>query len=192
MIVLGIDPDLHRTGWAIVESDPLKVKKVGIASVPTKIKGAQAVVAMRHALPRSLPECYNYDLTVVESQEVYFAKSKANPNNLIFLAQVAGICAAFCPTEEIWMPRPVNWKGQIPKPIHHDRILRSVGLSPIKQQNFCFPGPPLDFELINVGNQTDWKHIVDAIGLACWGITRASRLRQISETASESASRETP
>lgn len=185
MIVLGIDPDLHRTGWALVESNPLTLKQVGIASTPTKFKNEEAVIHMRDAIPLSLPQDIAYHLAIVESQEVYFAKAKANPNNLILLAQVAGICAAATRSAALWMPRPGSWKGQVPKDVHQDRILRSVGLNPVRCKSYCFPSPLPNCPIINLNSQSDWKHVVDAIGLACWGIIRSNRLQKISERTHE-------
>lgn len=143
-------------------------------SVPRTLRGWRAVESMARALPpaiSTLLEGY-YDveisLVVVEAQRVY-PRSKVRPNDIVRLAAVAGAAAASIgdrrPQPTLRMPEPREWKGQVTKTAHQNRILRRAGL-------------PWDEAIALAGNKTKAGHAVDALGLALWGAEQLEASRR--------------
>lgn len=176
MRVLGIDPDLHHAGVALVE-DGRKLLAVRCPQVSSHFRGSAAVVqmalSMEVALAEILSEYGHPDFAVVEGQESYLG-AKVRPQDLIHLAQAAGSAAglvralAGCRIE---LPRPVTWKGSIPKDVHQKRVLRALGIpyEPGSKPTRILKLPSgVGFESIKKSHLT---HVIDAIGLAVWGET---------------------
>jgi Holliday junction resolvasome RuvABC endonuclease subunit len=175
--VLGIDPDLHHAGVALVDNGKTIVA-VRCPCVSANFRGSESVVQMSGAMFLVLEELFQSygqpDVCVVESQESYLG-SNVRPQDLIHLGQAAGaavgIVRACWGKTRIEVPKPKVWKGTIPKDMHQKRILRSVGIpfeigtKPTKILRL----PEIDgFAGIKKSNLI---HVVDAIGLACWGST---------------------
>jgi len=171
--VVGIDPDLHNTGVAIILDGV--VESVNVCRVPKSLKGEAAVQAMLKQLSVDLPlwlEGVSFH-GVVEGQQIYYGKSKVSPDSILLLSQVAGgasaILHAICATS-VTMPRPRKWKGEVPKPIHQARVLSRLGWLYKKTQGYSYPtNPP---SRLNKLRPDEWKHVVDALGLAMWGAER--------------------
>jgi hypothetical protein len=166
---LGVDPDLHDTGLAIVDKDG-KVVWVGCCSIlSAAFKGKDAVIQMAKALDDALA---NYKMlhVIVEGQTINFKQTR-NPGDILNLAHVTGIAVGILVTRgwcSMQIPTPREWKGQVPKRIHHERILDSLGWKYKARSGYCVPiSPPVDMGVPLRGSQ--WKHVVDAIGLARWG-----------------------
>ena len=194
MIVLGIDPDLHNTGMAIACLD--KIHWVGVAEVDKGFKEAGAVPPMMERVRYLMrvawefllnesglcifnPEEAGFDRVVIEGQH-YNAQRDADPNDLIHLAQVAGAAGGVATQWEILplVPRPQEWKGSVPKPIHQARILARLGLDYKKVKTHAYPIDKLQMTGISGAHgmrSKDWKHVVDAMGLALWGLTSGAR-----------------
>jgi hypothetical protein len=181
MIVLGIDPDTYNTGIALVDTSSRKVLHVAVASVDSKRVVEKRVVEMIGAIYRRLDIMFGEDriyghasAAVVEGQRKY-PKDNVRPQDLVHLAQVAGIAAALCvdhlhplPFGSTMMPEPRLWKGSVPKPIHQARILKQVGLTD-------------DLRGVRGAEsltKTQKGHVIDAIGLALWGGSRAAAIRK--------------
>jgi hypothetical protein len=108
--MLAIDPGggvrRERQGWALFESGWLLQCGNGIPSVPS----------------------VNY--LVVEKPQVYRqAKQKGDPNDLIDLAVLVGQAIERYTCSDPARHRvylPAQWKGQVPKDIHHRRIMGTI------------------------------------------------------------------
>jgi len=165
---LGVDPDLHNTGLAIADKNG-NIVWVGCCSVPRDCKGSNAVIAMAKALDETLA---NYKMlhVVVEGQTINFKQTR-NPGDILHLAHVTGIIVGLLAPRgwlSLFIPTPREWKGQVPKQIHHQRILDTLGWKYNVHPGYCVPiNPPVDMGIPLKGTQ--WKHVVDAIGLARWG-----------------------
>ncbi len=185
MFFIGIDPDLHNTGLALLNGDTGEVIEVKCVSSSGK-KEEEAVIAMARALRFEWFPGYTYldtpSTVVIEAQEIYAGGGTKNPRNIMHLAQVAGAAIAIAirittgPKKNLWFPRPAEWKGQVPKRIHQARILKrmkwdcqKVGT---KDRGYCYPTMPNSDLAREPLQKTQWKHVVDAIGLAQWGIKR--------------------
>jgi hypothetical protein len=62
---------------------------------------------------------------VIEKPQVYVgSRQKGDPNDLIDLAIIAGrVAEQLSPfTRDLYFYRPNQWKGNVPKDIHHERI----------------------------------------------------------------------
>lgn len=174
MNYIGIDPDLHNLGLAIVD-DEGEVSHVEVIRVPGSYKGESAVQKMIQELASRFPVLgqsfpdRDYVHAIIEGQQIYSGSGLARPDSMLLLAQVAGAAAAalspFC--AQIELPRPRKWKGSIPKPIHQARVLGRLGWTYKKGQGYTIPtNPPAHLTKLK---PEEWKHVVDAIGLARWG-----------------------
>lgn len=179
--VLGIDPDLHNTAAAIIGTSGLFDVKV--FNVSLTHKGPQAVTTMIEELTMSMGSWLlatraELSAVVVEGQQIY-SYTKARHDSILMLAQVAGAAAAVAcmRARELWIPTPKQWKGDVPKGIHQARTLTKLGVRYTKttgKEPYCIPDR---IPGINVPKKSDWKHAVDAIGLAVWGLEKATGVR---------------
>jgi hypothetical protein len=179
MFVLGIDPDLHSTGWAVY--DGKEVVAVGCIKVPRKLTGMGAIGTMMMA---AKGECWGgvVDVLVVEGQELYLGNTK-NTRSILDLALCAGTIMGVVYTgsgaKYVLCPKPAEWKGQVPKHIHHRRILDGLGVAYALVGTTVVP-EKTSLHLLPGGatlKNGDWKHVTDAIGLAIWGAEKIKRSR---------------
>lgn len=169
MYFLGLDPDMHSIGGAMVDADGRLLMPFVIRSEGGKEKAA--VVAMLQKAAEFLGGSEVLAMAV-ENQELYLTgpSRTKNPRSILHLAQVAGgllgIMLSNQPSSQIYFPKPVEWKGSIDKLPHHRRILAHAGIEPHRIKVMGGKDPYCSvsgFEHINAG---DWKHVTDAIGLA--------------------------
>lgn len=167
--VNAFDPDLHHLGYARLflcggEIDVIDVRTLKVSKTR---KGERAVRKMIQEIREFSKVIKPADALVVEGQQFYkTAKGKKiNPHSLLWLGQVAGACAML-PGDSLYFPRPVEWKKTVEKPIHQARTLTKLGWGYKQTKNYSRPlHPPEEFGSILA---EEWKHIVDAIGLALW------------------------
>lgn len=187
MLFLGCDPDMHSTAFAAVD-ETMKILAVEVCNVPAKLKGTDAVLAMIDSFPWAMDNLKvwaNPSSCAVESQELYKGMTK-NPRDIMHLAQVAGAaCLKFTqcmiPDTVLYFPAPVQWKGSRDKLSHHKHILARAKV-PVQfigemggKEPYCFIYP--DYANANISGASDltpsdWKHVIDAIGLAQYAAER--------------------
>lgn len=176
---LGVDPDLHACSWALLGSD-LSLH-CGVWHVTNKLKGADAVAAMIQNIELPLPqvELQNIQIVVVEGQTLVARPGARHrrPDNIIHLAQVAGAAAATlmrqCHCSRLLIPRPAEWKGQVPKDVHQARTYGRLGIQSEQASGYVLPADQAQRDSYAPGvRRAAWKHIGDAIGLAFHGLTR--------------------
>ena len=177
-LALGIDPDLHHAGVALVR-DGSKLVAVRCPTIASRYRGGDAVVAMAGALNLALIELLSEhgepDVCAVESQQSYLG-SKVKPQDLIHLGQMAGgsvyMLRALMFSARIELPKPAAWKGTVPKDVHQKRILSMVripyeqGSKPTKILRLP---EGLGFEGMK---RSHFSHVIDAIGLASWACSQ--------------------
>lgn len=167
-LCLGIDPDLHTTGIALVElltdyspgvPQTYYLRWCGTARVGPQYRRGEAVAPMARAIMEVLRDLWILKMLpveriVVESQQMYAGVGRSPPADLICLAQVAGaaVGAACSSGQEIEIPVPRKWGGQVPKGTRHDRLAGKV----------------VGFEMCRN------EHERDAVGLAVWGLTQGA------------------
>lgn len=162
MIALAVDPDLHTTGVALVESDTDGFRVVAIQTVRAGkgLRDEEAVIAMAGELHKALPSLVAWaDVFAVEGQRIY-QQTRANPMDLIRLAQVAGAAVGLCRSTNVLMPEPAVWKGQLPKDVHHARVRKKCAWDRWEKSN---------------------EHERDAVCLAVWRLEEEMRMRKVEE-----------
>lgn len=175
-VALGIDPDLHHCAYAFVTEK--RVLAVGVVKVSEKITGDKAAPEMARRLVSAFEgfrRVHQPDLAIVEGQQIYLGgNTEANPDSMLRLAQVAGaamgLCYAAWPGLLVIVPRPQRWKGNVPKKIHHGRILSRYGVRTSEGGEFTPGSLKADGEEHIA--KSHWIHVLDAIGLGYWGLTR--------------------
>jgi hypothetical protein len=142
MKVLGIDPGLRATGVAIWDGKRMVAKTI-------RPKGRDLQGRIQQLLNR-MP-LIAVKVAVIEKPQVYQgALQKGDPNDLIDLAILVGAVYGQLLADHVLLPTPAQWKGQAPKPVHHERIRKRV------------PG---------LGRCS--KDALDAVGLCLYGVDHA-------------------
>lgn len=186
MLFLGFDPDLHTSAFATVDEN-MEVVNLHIFRVPATLKGREAVKAMADTINMNGRWAGGvvFGGYAVEAQEIYPTgpQRTKNPTSILLLGHISG--AALCALsgvygvgEHRYFPTPIQWKGSIPKIIHHRRILTRAGYNDAqifetgsKEDGYC--------GLIDSAfNRGDWKHLTDAIGLAQWAANQYLNAQQ--------------
>jgi hypothetical protein len=73
------------------------------------------------------------DVMVVEKMRIYpQRKQKGDPNTLIDLAMLGGMIVGAARPLRVLLPTPRDWKGSVPKDIHHKRLRAAWPALPAK------------------------------------------------------------
>jgi len=179
MYFLGCDPDLHSLSVAVV-TDTGKLHGVLMCKSKGK-KKEEAVVAILRTFAevgRALRELTPRVCAVaVESQDVGYTgrTNNARRQDLIYLAQVVGGVVVELsqsdPCPAMYMPKPQEWKGSVPKKIHQCRVLSKLGIETMFMGRHSAYPVPVDYtKYVLHGHVTnsDWLDITDSVGLAVW------------------------
>lgn len=84
---------------------------------------------------------------VIEKMRIYPNERVKDPNDLLEVSKVVGMCHFLGETVVEYEPR--EWKGQVPKETHHKRILKALN--------------SLEIEVL--GKYIKQKDVLDAIGI---------------------------
>lgn len=169
MPFLGLDPDMHSIGGALVNINGQLLEPFVIRSKGNKEK--VAVMDMLKIAAEFLHQS-NVIAVAIENQELYLSgpSHTKNPRSILHLAQVAGgllgIVLSNSLTAQIHFPKPVEWKGSIDKLPHHRRILAHAGIDDSRISVMGGKEPYCSVSGYENINPSDWKHVTDAIGLA--------------------------
>lgn len=189
---VGVDPDLHSTAFAVITSDAprLRVEAVRIARVDQKHKllDAAALMALEIAVVGPLSMLLVH--AAIEAPQHYGGarggtKTRhANPEDLIALAVVSGAAAGFYSqnAEDVELVTPSVWKGQVPKGIHQAATCARLGWTFDPKKDFVLPHQTCgikDLERDGGLRPGDWKHALDAIGLALWAMEKHERAARL-------------
>lgn len=127
MRILGIDPGLNACGVAIYDTETKTVESV--FTVRTKITLSTLALRVLSVCGEIsyLTGSETLDLVVIEKPQVYQgALQKGDPNDLIDLTVLVGALVQGSRRSEILLTTPRQWKGQVPKNIHHKRIRKRL------------------------------------------------------------------
>lgn len=170
-LFVGADPDMHSQSIVVIDENGI-LKKIAIVKVHRRITGQEAIIAMAGELADRDFGAFRSTATAIESQEIaYTAREGRNPRSLLMLANVSGIllaqAARVCVT--LYLPTPQAWKGSISKKIHQARVCKKMGWEFVTKSDYVIPSVDLSgVEVTGKLNSSDWKHILDSVGLALY------------------------
>jgi hypothetical protein len=201
MLCLGIDPDMHDT--AIASWDDSGPVMAHVVSVPRKLTGTDALLAMMHELSKPFPDFSRPaaagpidqempDWCAVEGQEARQVRGQYHhrPLDLIHLGNVAGMCVmrvarGYLHGCGIYWPKPSEWKGSVEKHAMQARLYDELGWgyeivwknqkAPIGRSRKGDYAVPTHAPVgfAEIGT-APWKHVGDALLLARWCWEQAS------------------
>jgi Holliday junction resolvasome RuvABC endonuclease subunit len=160
MRLIAIDPGLRGCGVAAFETEgcqPFLIKACYITSPEKTLTGPVAWAAMAGEVVRT----GRPDILVLEQPRIYPGVRREDPNDLIQLAGVLGAIAAHwesVPTIVAYYP--AAWKGQVPKKVMTNRILKHLATGELSR-------------LVSVGAKD--HNTIDAIGLGLFHLGRMKR-----------------
>lgn len=178
MLCMGIDPDFHSTAFAYVVEK--KVARVGVFTANSSLRGLSAVNAMCRNIARQKAE-WNLpmpDVVAVEAMEIYAGRGLGSrhkrPQDLSNLSIVTGAAAeAFYDpdkAERLCLFLPKDWKGQVAKPVHHQRLVQELGWSyELGDKGPINVRPTYNVPGWDTLENAHLSHVLDAIGIAFAG-----------------------
>lgn len=100
------------------------------------------------------------DYLVSEVPQVYRAgASKGDPDDLLQLAGVVGVFSVLVSADVRIGVKPREWKGQVPKDVHHARLIKTLSEA--------------DLEKINTAAPPSLRHnVLDAVGIGLWWLKK--------------------
>jgi len=179
--ILGIDPGVAKIGLAVVSGSSRTATDflwAGVAKGKTNLRTIRSLwFELAH-----IKVHYGTKITgiVIEGQEYYLTdqERKSKPEDLIKVAFMAGAAAGICTNAfgsedlPIKCPLPKEWKGNVPKHIKQERILKELNIPVLKHvgRGGKFPVPKPTMMVRNNVTDSCWYDILDAAGLALWGL----------------------
>jgi len=198
-IGIGLDPDTIHSGFAAVLAFEGKYipfawgilgESITDSKIPIVNSVHRQVITLMQALSttESYPGSRQHINIAVESQEVYAGGLTRNPRDLLPLAQVAGallgVSMQYRHFATFKFPKPAEWKGQVPKNIHHNRIASKLDIPIEAKKTYTKPTEegerrleamamslPANLNLRKFSTQVkgpQWSEVLDAFGLAIW------------------------
>jgi hypothetical protein len=183
MLCLGIDPDMHDT--AIASWDDRGPVAAHVVSIPKKLTGTDALLAMMHELSKPWPTLarfypFGYEgpddqpsWCAVEGQEWVKARGVGG-QSIVHLGNVAGLCVmrvarGYLHGCGLYWPKPAEWKGSVPKHAMQARLYTELGwgYQIVGKGSSSYAVPLLAVQGFN-GFTSEWKHVGDALLLARW------------------------
>jgi hypothetical protein len=170
MLILAVDPGLRGSGVALFDETTKALLRADYVKGSLKGERAEAWGAMRDAV-WTWAEPWRVDLRlVIEFPQVRqrgsqrASKRGTDPNDLIQLAAVVGAIVSMRSLKGIVVRLPEEWKGQVPKEVHHQRAMGRLSVA----------------ELTRLPKQAKsiFHNTMDAVAL---GLTELGRLGKFSE-----------
>jgi len=163
-VVVGIDPDVNTTAWAVLGAEQGDIRDCGIITSSGKkgVKGPEQVVRMTQELADRLPGILDgRDCPVViESQHYSDKGSKVLVQNILNLALIAGASAgiaAMMSGLQVHFAPPGVWTKGWGKEVRHNRL-----------REFTYEMTDAQLAKRFGFRPTDAVHVWDAIGIALW------------------------
>lgn len=162
--VLGIDPSLRNTGFAVVNYDPTKenqfwVSDCHIITNPQSFKGTDAILNMLENIKSvSELEVYkNVSQVIIESPAALF-NAKFPAGALISIGHISGGAACLFGIDKSFLVRPVEWNKARKKEKTREQIEKTLG----SHESWHYTK--------KVKSEKHFEHIIDGAGMALWWI----------------------
>ena len=160
--MIGIDPGVSMSAYAIA-TDRVLTGCGLLKKVKADLFVAQALKSQLDQLRINAP-LKKLSHAIIEYPMIYDRQAQSrrvDPNDLVKVAFIAGGYAALFGTlgSVVWLPKPREWKGSVPKHIHNARLMKR------------FP----EIEKLIIGFPPSYRHnVIDAIGLVDWGLSQCN------------------
>jgi hypothetical protein len=172
--LVAIDPGLRVLGMAEFEDGALTGAHL-VRNPNQTDRGAQAWLAIAIETLRAAGAA-EPDLLVHELMQVYDTKGqKGDQADLIELAGVAGTVAGVLFAERALSYVPREWKGNLPKKVHHKRGVAALYTAELETLMEC-PDAPADLVtfLETASAEALFRNVLDAV---CLGLFQLGRLK---------------
>lgn len=138
------------------------------AGLAVFIEGALKAVSLLSSDDKEItnPWVAGHKVVVCEIPQVYRG-STVNPQSLVTLAYRAGYLTGLVRPTHLVQVKPTQWKGQIPKDIHHEQILRQLEVGERLVLDQCLKNIP----------KSKHHNVYDAVGLGLWYLQRRLKCR---------------
>jgi hypothetical protein len=147
MKLVAIDPGTEQAGFALFDEGVLVRAELVVEKGSTKEQRAWKVA-------NKLGDLLEKDSTLVIEHPQVYARGPGDPDDLLALALVVGGVLTLNGGGEI--VRPAQWKGQVPKKIMSNRILKAL----------------TEEERLLTEKVRNNHNVLDAIGVGLWKLKR--------------------
>lgn len=146
-ITVCVDPGKHALAYSVWEN--------------TKFRWAYLVQGNRAQMFRAVAK-EEPTMVICELPVAYpGSRTGGDPNDLIQVAASAGAAMGACDCSIT--VQPVQWKGQLPKEIHHERLRKGPGW--VYAMDSCLATVPVNLR----------HNVLDAIGIGLWAFGDGKR-----------------
>lgn len=180
-MIIGLDPGLKGHAVALIDPRQGKLERVFFVRASPQRRGANAWAFLASRTGAVLAKEFldlgvepsregAETLLVVEHMQIYSrgnVRRNARPDDLMEINGAVGAVVGY--VQNVWRgavtildPRPREWKGQVPKSVHHARLTEGL----LESEKL----------LIDSVAQTYRGDALDAYGLAKWGLSQKARL----------------
>lgn len=163
-MILSIDPGIRALGWALFVPCYHGVFLAHAGLSRTKEKHLDQVIKehVENILHRVSESDRQVAVSVVETMQI--DGRQVPPQDLLDVQAVGfAVAASLGPVRSL---RPSQWKGTLPKTVHHARIRGALESHELEILNCCLGrGVP----------KAHWKEVLDAVGIGCYYLKRTTR-----------------
>ena len=122
--LLALDPGLRGCGLAYFDANGVLLTAKYLKNPVKKGGGPEAWLGFVEAMPVDL---WRVEHFISEYPQVYRAgASKGDPDDLLQLASVVAVFTANVVAKDYLAVRPREWKGSVPKDVHHARLVKTL------------------------------------------------------------------
>ena len=162
IITVGFDPDLEHSAVAVLKDGVPFRLWAGEARSRTLSEACNQLIDTKLLLPF---EGTRYSSVLVLELPQHYIGGRANPMSLTVLSALCGAMCAAWPSgsQTTHFIHPTAWTRGLKKEIRQNQLLNLLGWGRLGNiqapEQFCF-------------SNTEWKHLLDAIGIASWAYDR--------------------
>lgn len=153
--LLSIDPGTKAVGWALFENSVL-------SSAGLSLSRALTLGELCSVHSASIPQA---DVVVCEQMEYHPGRGNSFPASLLLVQWVGAFLCANRARDTSLPLLAREWKGNIPKEIHHGRIVQALS----EQESNVLCGSLLTCR------KSNHKELLDAVGIGLYHLNRTDK-----------------